>query len=186
MDRALANAEIKAMITAFGGGYGEEFNIDKLRYHRIVCMTDADVDGSAHPHSAADLLLPLHASSDRKRLRLRQPMPPLYKVTKGQEGILRLRRQRAGKTAERHRPRRQAGHSALQRPGRDEFRAALADHHEPGDPHHDADHGGGRHGGGRNNVSTHGREGRAPARSSSSRTPSWSPTSTSKPRGSAP
>ena len=46
LDRVLANAEIRAMITAFGAGIGEEFDVAKLRYHRIVCMTDADVDGS--------------------------------------------------------------------------------------------------------------------------------------------
>ncbi|MEG1547376.1 MAG: DNA topoisomerase (ATP-hydrolyzing) subunit B [Clostridia bacterium] len=46
LDRILANNEIKAMVTAFGAGIDEEFDETKLRYHKIVCMTDADVDGS--------------------------------------------------------------------------------------------------------------------------------------------
>ena len=46
LDKIYGNAEIKAMITAFGTGIHEEFDIDKLRYHKIIIMTDADVDGA--------------------------------------------------------------------------------------------------------------------------------------------
>ena len=46
MDRILSNNEIRMMITAFGAGIGEDFDITKARYHKIVIMTDADVDGA--------------------------------------------------------------------------------------------------------------------------------------------
>jgi DNA gyrase subunit B len=45
LDKAMANSEVQALITAFGTGYGEEFDINKIRYHKCVLMADADVDG---------------------------------------------------------------------------------------------------------------------------------------------
>ena len=73
------------MITALGTGIGaDDFDVAKLRYHKIIIMTDADVDGIAHPHADPDVLLPPHAGGHRPRP-LYIAQPPLYKVSQGKK-----------------------------------------------------------------------------------------------------
>ncbi|PMB97758.1 DNA topoisomerase (ATP-hydrolyzing) subunit B [Brevibacterium luteolum] len=79
LDRALGNQEVQSLITAFGTGIGEEFDLDKLRYHKIVLMADADVDGQ----HIATLLLTLIFRYMRPLVEhgyVYLATPPLYRI----------------------------------------------------------------------------------------------------------
>ncbi len=167
IDKVLANTEVQAIISALGTGIHEEFNLEKLRYHKVVMMADADVDG----HHINTLLLTLlfrfmkpliehgyvyMAQPPLYRLRWNKPAEHEFVYSDAERDALHGRRPRAGQEAAQGEP-----GPALQGSRRDERRRAVGDHDGPRRPPDEAGHPRGRRPGRRDLLDPHGRGRRA-------------------------
>ena len=132
-DKILAHEEIRAIIAALGAGEGDEFNPDRIRYHKVIIMTDADVEGS---HIRTLVLTFFYRRMreliDQGKLYIAQP--PLYRVQSGRNVRYAYSEEEKEQQSQALAGRRNALIQRCKGFGRDEPGATVGDHHEPGHP----------------------------------------------------
>ena len=134
IDRALKNTEVQAIITALGTGIHDDFDLAKLRYHKIVLMADADVDGQHISTLLLTLLFRFMRPLDRERSRLPRTAAAVQAEMATHRTGIRILRPRTRRTARSRAGRRQEDqqgrrHPALQGSRRDGRQGTVGDHH---------------------------------------------------------
>ena len=132
-DRVLSNEAIRNLITAIGAGVKDDFDLTKIRYGRIIVMTDADVDGS-HIRTLLLTFFFRHMRPLIKHSHLYIAQPPLFRVANSQRAVYAYGEDERDAISEANVG--QGGRAAVQRSRRDERRPVVGHHHEPRDPTH--------------------------------------------------
>ncbi len=163
-DKVYGNDKLTPVITALGAGIGDDFDLNKLRYHKVIIMADADVDG-AHIRT---LLLTFFFRFMRPLIEegyVYSAVPPLFKLTRGKTTRLAFSEEERDAISAEMRggnPNVKIDINRYQGPWRDEPPGAVGDHHGPGEAHPAPHHSGRRRESGRDLYRPHGREGGAP------------------------